>query len=222
MVNTIQKKSHLKLLMILLLLLAAIFAAVFYFGIARHQTKTLLAEDVKIDGVFLKTPQTMTDFHLTNNKGQPFTKLDLQGHWTMMFFGFTNCGNICPTTLAALNKMYKKLQHELPDNRLPQVVMVSVDGERDTVSRMDSYVNSFNPHFIGTIGEANEIDSLKKQLHIAAVKMQADGQGKDHYTINHSAEIILINPKAEVQAFMSYPHIAEQMAQDYQLILKTS
>ena len=124
--------------------------------------------------------------------------------------------------MAALNQMYQALQRELPDNKLPQVVLVSVDPERDTVEKMNEYVTAYNSHFIGVRAEIAETIALEKQLHIAVAKMQADGQGKNHYMINHSAEIMLFNPDAKLQAYLSYPHQAAQMIKDYKLILNAS
>jgi protein SCO1 len=194
-----------------------ISGAMLYFGILKNLPKQ---QEARIDGVVLTTPQEMVDFQLTDNKGQVYNQAMMKGHWTMMFFGFTNCGMVCPTTMAALNQMYKALQQELPDNQLPSIIMVSVDPERDTVARMDDYVNAFNPNFIGLRGEMPQIEALEKNLHLVAVKMQA-GTGKNQYTINHSAEIMIFNPRGQLQALMSYPHKSEQMEQDYKTLLKT-
>jgi len=163
----------------------------------------------------------MNDFHLTDFNGKAFTNENLKGHWTMMFFGFTNCAMVCPTTMSALSGMYKQLQKELPQNQLPQVVMVSVDPDRDTQERMKDYVTSFNSQFKGVRADIAETVALEKQLHIVAAKIEVDGQGNNQYTVNHSAEILLFNPKGQVQAYLSYPHQAEQMAKDYSLIVKT-
>lgn len=207
-----------KLISIILVVLVLVVSVEMYFGfLQRHE----VANNVKIDGVFLAQTKEINDFHLTASNGKPFTKENLKGHWTMIFFGFTNCGMVCPTTMAALNDMYKKLEKDLPANQMPQVVMVSVDPDRDTLDRMKGYVASFNPNFIGTRAEIGETVALEKQLHIAAAKMQVDGQGKNQYTINHSAEILLFNPKGQLQAYLAYPHQPEQMAKDYKLIIKT-
>jgi len=210
-------KSHGKLIMIILFSLAVLISAVFYFGIFRHIPAQ---QEARIDGVVLTTPQDMMNFQLTDNSGNPYSQANLKGHWTMMFFGFTNCGMVCPTTMAALNQMYKALQQELPDNQLPSVIMVSVDPERDTVARMNEYVNAFNPNFIGLRGEMPQIEALEKNLHLVSVKMQA-GSGKNQYTINHSAEIMIFNPQGQLQALMAYPHKPDQMEQDYKTLLKT-
>lgn len=216
-----QTKSHGKTIFIILAVIGTILASVVYFGIIRPQQVSTY-KNVKINGVYLTTPKEIKNFHLTDNHDKPFTNQNLQGHWTMMFFGFTNCAMVCPITMAALNDMYIKLQKDLPTNQLPQIVMVSVDPDRDTVERMNDYVTSFNDHFIGTRTEIEPTVELEKQLNIAAAKIQADGKGKNNYSINHSAEILLFNPEGKLQAYMSYPHEPEQMAQDYKLILKVT
>jgi protein SCO1/2 len=200
-----------------LFFIAIISSFVLYFGVITKQKVN--PEDIKISGVYLVNPKEIKDFKLTDNKGNIFTNENLKNHWTMLFFGFTNCGYVCPTTLTELNKMYTLLQAELADNELPQVVLISVDPERDSVSRMDSYVNAFNTHFIGARAGLPETEALEKDLHIAAVKMQAKGKGKNHYSVNHSAEILVVNPKGEVQAYLSFPPKAADLAKDYKLII---
>lgn len=193
--------------------------AALYFSVINYAGQPHKSNNIKIDGVYLPQPTQITDFTLTDNHGKPFSKENMKGHWTMLFFGFTNCGMVCPATMAALNNMYKILQKDLPKDQLPQVVLISVDPDRDTVARLNDYVNAFNPSFTGARGDMNMTQALEKQLHIVAEKMQADGAGKNHYTINHSAEIMLFNPNVQLQAFLSYPHQAEQMAKDYKLII---
>lgn len=221
MTKIAQQKSNGTLISMILLIIAVVCVVAIYFGVVKPR-QTTAVQQVKINGVVLPAAKEISDFQLTDNHGKSFTKENLNGHWTMMFFGFTNCGMVCPTTMAALNKMYLSLQKDLPENQLPQIVMVSVDPDRDSVARMDEYVNSFNPHFIGARTEIAPTIALEKQLNIAAAKMESDGAGKDHYTINHSAEILLFNPSAKLQAYMSYPHQPEQMVEDYKLIIKSS
>jgi protein SCO1/2 len=216
MSNLSSRKNHTSLIAAILLLLVTVAVIVIYFGAI---TKTEFNDAVKIDGMYLPTPKEMIDFKLTDNSGKPYTSASLKGHWTMLFFGFTNCGMVCPTTMAALNDMYQTLQKELPANRLPAIVMISVDPDRDTVERMNDYVHAFNPRFLGARAEMPQIDALEKSLHLVAIKMQANGASKNQYTINHSAEIMVINPDGKLQAFMSYPHKADEMVQDYKTIL---
>jgi protein SCO1/2 len=216
--TNITKKSHLKTTLSLLIIVITITAIALYVSVFQH-LKAAPPKDLKIAGLYLLNSQPINEFKLTDNKGLPFDQTHLKGHWSFVFFGFTNCGMVCPTTMAELNKLYLGLEKELPVNQLPQVLFVSVDPDRDTVKRLNDYVLAFNPHFIGLRGDDSQIEALKKQLHIVSAKMQADGEGKDRYTIDHSAEIIVFNPDAKVQAFMSYPHTAEQMRKDYKLII---
>lgn len=217
MSNIAQPKSHKKLILIILLIMASLLSVVVYFGIVLPHQQAM--KQVKINGILLPAATDIADFKLTDHHGEHFTQENLKGHWTLLFFGFTNCDYVCPNTMVALNKMYKTLQQELPDSKLPQVVLVSVDPERDTVKRMNSYVSAFNPHFIGVRADIKETIALEKQLHIAAAKMEADGEGKNHYTINHTAEILLVNPQGKLQAYLPYPHKADQLVKDYKLIL---
>jgi len=213
------KKSCNKTMGLFLITMVVVVGLVLYFGIFQTGNKSQTAQTIKIDGIYLPTPKEINDFTLADTQGNTFTKANLKGHWTLMFFGFTNCALVCPTTMAAVNKMYQALQSELPADKMPKIVMVSVDPDRDTVARMKSYVTSFNPNFLGARAGIKEITALEKQLNIVAVKIQTDGKGKNHYTIDHSAEILVFNPNGQLQAYLSYPHKAEQMVQDYKLML---
>lgn len=221
MANTEGKNKNSKIMLILLLDVVIISALIFYFGIIRPAQKGAEKAAIKIDGVFFSQPTEISDFNLTDNHGRAFTRENLKGHWTMMFFGFTNCAMVCPTTLDSLNKMYHQMQKEMPANQLPQIAFISVDPDRDTIEKINDYVTGFNTHFIGARAEIPETIALEKQLHIVAAKMNVDYQGENHYTINHSAEILLFNPQAKLQAYFSYPHEPEQMVKDYKLILTT-
>ena len=218
--STKQKLSHTKLLLLLVILMAAIATFGLYFSGSKHKHGISLPENIHIDGTFLKTPQTVADFQLTDDDGKPFTHKQLMGHWTMLFFGFSNCGYVCPTTLAALNGMYHELSEKIDPKKMPQIVMVSVDPKRDTVARMHQYVKTFNPNFIGTRADESKLAALKKSLHIVAVKAQSKDKNPDHYTITHSADVMLLDPNGDIVAYFSFPHTPDQMAKDYQTILK--
>ena len=216
MCKFLNKKKNILIILFIIILFVGTFI---YLGM---KNKTPPMKNIKIDGVMLPIAKAIEPFQLTDQDGKLFNQDNLKDKWTFMFFGFTNCGYVCPTTLAELNKMYKVLQKDLPEDKLPQIVLISVDPERDTVARMKQYVHAFNQHFIGLRGEEAATIALEKQLHISAVKMQAAGQPADHYMINHSAEILVFNPDAKLQAYFSYPHQSEQMIADYKLILNAT
>jgi protein SCO1/2 len=193
-------------------------ATAIYFG---REKKAESIKDTKINGILLPSSQKITNFAFTDHNGKTFTEQNLKNHWTMMFFGFTNCAMVCPTTMAELDSMYKQLEKDKDVKEMPQIVMVSVDPERDTMEKMNEYVNTFNPKFLGVRADITETVALEHQLHIAAAKIESDGTGANHYTINHTAEILLFNPKGELQAYLSYPHKGDKLAVDYKNILLT-
>lgn len=199
-----QKKRR-NLCMIILFDLLIILSLILYFGIFREKSS------INIHGTYLKNPLEISEFHFIDNHGKPFSKKNLAGNWTMLFFGFTHCAMICPTTMAQLNAMYQILQRNIPENQLPEIVFISVDPKRDSVEKIHSFVNAFNPHFKGIRADMAETVRLEKALHIVVTNTD---------TINHSMEILLMNPQAQVQAYFSFPPKAEQLAMDYQSILK--
>ncbi len=214
------RKNNARLITILMIVVI-IVAAIAIYSKTTHQKKTALAiaANLKIDGTILPKPHSLKPFNLTSNTDTPYTKNNLKGHWTLMFFGFTNCAYVCPTTMSAMNKMYQQLQTDMPKIQLPQVVMISVDPARDSVKRMNGYVKAFNPNFIGARGSMPELKALTKQLSIAFMKKETkDG----HYTISHSAEVMLLDPDGNLRAYFSYPHTGKQMAQDYEHIIKAA
>lgn len=199
-------KKNRKLMAIILFDVLIISLLIIYFGLLRPHL------DIKINGTYIKTPIDITEFNFIDNHGMPFSKKNLEGHWSMVFFGFTNCEMVCPTTMTELNKMYKSLQQDLPKNQWPHVVFISVDPDRDTVEKLNRFMNSFNSHFIGLRADMAKTRALEKQLHITVAK---------NNPISHSMDILLLNPAAQVQAYFPYPHQAGKIAADYKLILDT-
>ncbi len=211
-----------RLSLILLFFVALIIAGTFFYKIkhpAVGVTKNFtLHTAVKIDGTVLDKPRTISSFTLTDGNNQPFTLNNLKNHWTMMFFGFTNCPLACPTSLAALNRMDTILRAQLPANLIPQVVMVSVDPERDTVAKMKEYVTTFNKSFVGLNGTPAATKEIADQLNVVYAKIVSpDGS----YTMSHSAEVMLVDPNGKLRAFFAYPHKASVMAHDYEAILSS-
>lgn len=163
----------------------------------------------------LKTPRSVNAFDLEQYQQPSFTNKSLSGKWTMMFFGFSDCPQLCPTTMATLNKVYTQLQ-EQHAKQLPQVVLVSVDPEQDTAKRISEYAKGFNPNFIGVRAEKDKIDALTRELGIAYFKIKNQDQKSDKsYSINHSGTIILFNPEGKLAGFFSVPHEVNSIANEF-------
>jgi protein SCO1/2 len=128
------------------------------------------------------------DFTLTGTDGKPFASSRLEGRPHALFFGFTNCPDVCPTTLARLAKLRKALGR---GDSAFDIVLVSVDPERDTPEAMKDYVAMFGTPVIGLTGSPAEIDRVKKLYSIYAAKAPHGQAG--HYNVDHSAQVLLFD-----------------------------
>lgn len=176
-------------------------------------------QQVSLTSSTLLTPaKPLADFSLTFHDGKPFDLKSLKGQWTWLFFGYSFCPDVCPTTLATVRQAYLDIA-ENGEVNLPQVVFVSVDPERDTLKQLKQYVEYFNPKFKSATGEKKSIDQLTRQLGILYLPLPKD-EGKDYYLVDHSASILLINPKGQLQAIHGIPHSKESLVSDYKEVLR--
>lgn len=160
-------------------------------------------------GTLLPQPRPIPGFTLTGADGQPFTKAALEGHWSVIFVGFTHCPDICPNTLGLL----KNLRRELDTQGRPlQVVFLSVDPERDTPEVLARYVSYFDPSFLGVTGATAELDKLGAAT--GFVYMKSPGATPDAYTVDHSSALILVNPQAQVAGYFTPPFKLDALGSD--------
>ncbi len=138
----------------------------------------------------------ISEFSLYNQDASVIKNQALEGHWTLMFFGYTFCPDVCPTTLAELNQVAAQVT-----NDQFQVVLISVDPERDTADKLKNYIHYFNPKFQAWSGEIPQIESLARQLHIFFQKQPFD----DSYLMDHSSQVVLINPQGQYVGFFTAP-----------------
>jgi protein SCO1/2 len=155
----------------------------------------------QIQGSVLSTPRQIVVPELTKHDGNAFTDRDLNGRWTLMFFGYTHCPDICPMTMNVLAEAKKMAAGDFP-----QVVLVSVDPQRDSVELLDGYVQYFDPAFIGVTGEEKMIQALTLQTSVVYAKMPGSSGNEDDYLVDHSSAVLLINPEGKLAAFLNAPH----------------
>ena len=202
----------------ILALLGFILLVVYGFIWRINQPVIMSNEELRINGaVVLDTPRIFSDFELEDHRGQVFNKARLQGVWSIVFFGFTHCPDICPTTLATLNQTYSKLKDS--EKQRLQVVMISLDPERDTLEKLAEYVPYFNPEFIGVTGNQHLIRRLSAELNIAYNQVPLNG---DDYTVDHSTQLVLINPRGDYHGFFKAPHTEIMMRSTWRSIDATS
>jgi protein SCO1/2 len=168
-------------------------------------------------GTYLSPQRKLPDFSLIDQHGQAFTPPSLVGHWSFMFFGYTNCPDFCPTTLTTLAAMEKKMRAASEAPR-PRVVFVSVDARRDTPEQLAKYVPYFDPEFIGvTAPDQKTIEGVARTLGVAvSIRPSADGSG---YTVDHSAEIFVVDPRGKLSAVLMGPFTVDGLRADFQRIV---
>lgn len=166
-------------------------------------------------GTLLEPPRPLPTFSLTDQHGKSFDNASLRDAWSFMFFGFTHCPDVCPTTLRLLAQVQQTLSDLDPKLR-PRVTLVSVDPKRDTPEQLAKYVSFFGPDFRGVTGSVEDIDAFTRQIGVP-VAITPVG---DSYTVDHSGAIFLIDPKGAIRALFSPPHTAATLADDYRRIVK--
>lgn len=170
---------------------------------------------------FIEPAKPLPPFNLVSASGGVVDNKSLEGHWTFLFFGFTYCPDICPTTLATMRHLVDRAQLRA-DLSVPEVLFVSVDPERDALEKLDKYVKYFNEDFKAATGSHDALRQLASPLGIlyARVDTSATGSAAGHYLVDHSASILLLNPKGQLQAVFGLPHNVQIMLEDLEKIQK--
>jgi len=201
----------------IIIIVCFIVLVIFGFIWRMNQPVIMSVQDLRINGaIVLNTPRKFSDFDLIDHRGDAFTLERLKGQWSMIFFGFTNCPDICPTTLATLNETYSKLKDSEKENL--QVIMVSLDPERDTVDKLDQYMPYFNAEFVGVTGNKHFIKRFTTEINIAYNQVPLGG---DDYTVDHSSQIVLVNPNGHYHGFFKSPHSAIMLRKTWRSIYGT-
>jgi protein SCO1/2 len=187
----------------LTVLALAIFIAVAVAGFVHRvqQPRVMTSTEMKINGLYLlDIPRKIDELQLIDHRGEAFTKERLQGQWSLVFFGYTYCPDVCPTTMTFLNEFMGQLEGtEAEDTR---VVMVTVDPARDTVEQLASYVPYFNSEFTGVTGEFLDIHRFATGLNTPFRKVPGQDE---NYQVDHSANVVLINPRGDYHGFFKAP-----------------
>ena len=163
----------------------------------------------------LPAPNPVPEFSLVDQHGNPADRSVFEGQWDLVFFGFTHCPDICPTTLQVLSTAKAALE-EQGQSPLPRIVLVSVDPARDTPEIMGEYVDYFGDGNLGITGTLEEISKLTAGLGIYFEKQPA---GTENYVVDHSAAVLVIDPDGGFHALFSGPHVVENYVHDLPIIM---
>lgn len=153
---------------------------------------------------------------LDGSDGRPFSLARFRGKVVLLAFGFSNCGEVCPITLATLAGARRKLGEQAAD---VQVAYVTVDPERDTAAQMKKFLGSFDPTFVGGVGARAQLEAAYKSYGISVSKVTSTDGG---YTLGHSSSIYMIDRAGGLRAVMPYGHTVDDFVHDLKILLRSS
>ena len=195
--------------------LAAMLAGVWLADIYRERDSRAVLLPNQVITLF-PDPKPLTAFALTDHKNRVFDLASLKGKWSFLFFGFTNCPDVCPMTLAVLARARDSIAKHTAGAEDIQFVFISVDPNRDTVSKLGQYVDYFDTTFLGVTGDNAQIGSLAGQLG-AAYQVEIK-PGLENYPVYHSAAVFLLDPRARYHAVFTPPHDAEAISRRFKVV----
>jgi protein SCO1/2 len=184
------------------ILVAAAAAALLGFLVAQQLDRESPA---LASGTWLPQPKPIADFELEDASGRPYTRADLERAPTLVYFGFTHCPDVCPTTLAKLAQVRRQ-----PGLASLRVLFVSIDPQRDTPGTVGLYAHAFDPSFEGVTGKPEQIQSVAKNFAVAVNRVELPG---GDYTMDHSAVIFLVG-RAGIVAIFTPPFEVAALATD--------
>lgn len=181
----------------------AFMAIVLSLFISRMNTARELTEQEYKDlgAYFIDPPRQLSGFHLISDQNMNFAIDDFKGKWSILFFGFTFCPDICPLTMKQLSNVKEELKDKA--NRI-NFYLVSIDPHRDSPENLRTYLDNFDEEFIGLTGEIDKIYKFSTQVN--APFFPVVNSNEENYTVDHSGSLVLINPEGNYAGFFRAPH----------------
>ncbi|TLM75690.1 SCO family protein [Microbulbifer harenosus] len=194
-----------------------IFAVLAGFLHKMGQPRVITDAELRANGAIkLERPRILDEFELLADTGEQFTTKQLAGRWTLVFFGFTHCPDVCPATLSTLNSFYLTLDEDTRKDT--DILLVSVDPQRDRPQQLHDYVRYFNPEFAGVTGEFLNLKRFANQLNVPFNKVPLED---GNYTVDHGSQVVLINPRGHYHAFFKAPLDPAKMKLTYRSMRTT-
>ncbi|WP_028919604.1 SCO family protein [Pseudoxanthomonas suwonensis] len=167
----------------------------------------------------LPQPRQLPAFNLRQSDGTPLVPGELAGHWTLVFLGFTFCPDVCPTTLAELAQAQKQWE-ALPESTRPRVLFVSVDPERDTPAKAGEYAHAFHPDTLAATADIPALEKFATSLGFVFMKVPGKGydQNPNDYSVDHSANIALLDPQGRLAGLIRPPFQPLAIARDLEVL----
>lgn len=191
---------------ITIIVIIAAFSTGLYFGLSKRAQPLTLQ-----NATYLEPARGIRPFEFESTSGSLLSKQALMQGWTLVFFGFTHCPDICPTTLQMLSNVRKAIAPSLPSDAVPDVLLITVDPERDTISALADYTAFFGDGVYGARASDELLEAFASDLGIVYKKIPLTG---DDYTMDHSGAVLLIGPAANLRAVFTPPLSASALKND--------
>ena len=156
------------------------------------------------------------DFTLTDQHGQPFHLSDQKGKVVLLYFGYTYCPDVCPTTMGDFKRIHQKLEEKADQ---VDFVFVTADPDRDKPERLKKYLEIFNPDFIGLVGTQEELDVVYEGFDVYVEKVEVEDSAAD-YLVSHTATVFLIDPEGRWRLLYDYGTPPDDIVGDIELLLE--
>jgi len=172
---------------------------------------------------FYPQPRALPEFNLAQSDGTRLVPGELNGHWTLVFLGFTFCPDVCPTTLAELAGAQKQWE-ALPETLRPRVLFISVDPERDSSTRLGEYVHAFHKDTLAATGDVPSLERFATGLGFVFQKVPGKdfAQNPEDYSVEHSANLAVLDPQGRLAGVIRPPFNAQAIARDLQMLTEKS
>lgn len=182
---------------------------ILHLSFAAHAAASLQAPTI---ATVLHPAKALIPFSLIDTTGRPFTQASLQGQWSLLFFGYTDCPGICPHTLKVLQKVWEDADLD----RNLRFIFISLNPKADSPSKLRTFLDRFHPHFKGLTGDLSDIQTLSKACSIYSWQ----DPNATAVMIDHSASLLLINPQGHIKAIFSPPHDPDILRKELKSLIK--
>ncbi len=206
-----------KRLLIIFIFLAILLGVIFFIWNKKPSVQPVPETPAIASATVLNPSKPLINFSLQDSNGNSFTQKNLIGHWTVMFFGYADCPEICPTTLAIVSAVWRSFTAQ-DLNPKARFVFATLDPTADTPAKLKTFLSKFHPDFIGITGNPTEIEQLSKNMSVYSFS-EPTLNDKGQKIIDHSATLLLINPEGRLQALFTPPHQIEALKKDLALLI---
>ena len=201
--------------MVTAVVLAAVLGGVWLAAVYRaNGSRAILLPDQVM--TLFPAPKPLAAFAFTDHENRVFDLSRLKGKWSFLFFGYTHCPDICPTTLATLARVRESISKNAAGAQDVQFVFISVDPNRDTAGKLGQYVTYFDATFLGVTGDDAQLGNLAGQLG-AAYQLEVK-PGTENYPVYHTAAVFLVDPRARYHAVFAPPLDAQGISRRFRVL----